>query len=89
MTRETNSPRDHPDRVHTIKSDYYDIRYLGDGTADVYLFPEGRIYDIGDGMHEYDVTALVVSGVVVWPDMEASIRMNYAAWCASGESLDL
>lgn len=87
MTRYTNSPRDHPEKVRIIRSDYYSIRDLGNGTADVFLYPEGRIYDIGDGRYEYDVTVLVVPGVAVWPGLEESIRMNYAAWCSAGEPI--
>lgn len=86
-SRDTNSPRDHPEGVHIIKSDYYSIRYLGDGTADVYLYPEGRVYDIADGRHEYDVDAYVVYDVRVWPGMEESIRANYKAWCEAGTEL--
>ena len=87
MTRETNSPRDHPEGERVIKSDFYSIRYLGNGTADVYLFPEGRVYDIGDGRREYDVTALLLEGVKVWPGMEESIRAEYQAWCDAAVTL--
>ncbi len=83
--RDTNSPRDHPERVHVIKSDYYIVRYLDCEAADIFLFPEGRVYDIGDGRHEYDVTAFVVHGVHVWPGLEDFIRANYQMLCALGE----
>lgn len=86
--RDTNMPRDHPEKTHIIRSDYYSVRYLDHETADIFLFPEGRVYDIGDGRREYDVTALVVSGVKVWPGMEESIRAHYKAWCEAGEPFD-
>ena len=86
-SRETNSPRDHPERVHIIRSDYYSIRYLDHETADVFLFPDSRIYDIGDGRHEYDVTAFVVHGVHVWYGLDDFIRANYEMLCAIGEPL--
>lgn len=85
--RDTNSPRDHPERVHIIRSDYYSIRYLDNGAADIFLFPEGRVYDIGDGRHEYDVTAFVVHGVHVWSGLDDFIRANYEMLCAIGEPL--
>lgn len=84
-SRETNSPRDHPERVHIIRSDYYSIRYLDHETADVFLFPEGRVYHLEDGKREYDVTALVVRDVHVWPGLEEDIRAHYHDWCESGE----
>ena len=86
--RETNMPRDHPEKCHIIHSDYYSVFYPGDGTADVFLFPEGRIYDIGDGKKEYDVTAFVVHVDEPWPDMEADIRARYTAWCEIGEVIE-
>ena len=85
IERDTNLPRDAPEKVHIIHSDYYSICYPGDGTADVYLFPEGRIYDIGDGRREYDETAIVVHVDDPWPDMEEDIRARYRAWCEIGE----
>lgn len=85
--RDTNSPRDHPERVHIIRSEYYHICYPGDGTADVFLYPEGRVYDIGDGRHEYDVTAFVVRGVHVWSGLEDFIRANYEMLCTIGEPI--
>ena len=83
-TRETNSPRDHPAGTRVIRSDYYAIHYTDWETADVYLFPEGRVYPIEDGKREYDATMLTVRGIRVWPGMEESIRANYGAWCAIG-----
>jgi hypothetical protein len=85
--RDTNSPRDHPEGVHIIKSDYYIVRYLDCEVADVFLFPEGFIYDIGDGRHEYDVTAFLLHGVHVWPGLEGFIRDNYQMLCEIGEPL--
>lgn len=86
--RDTNLPRDAPGKVRLIHSDYYSVFYPGDGTADVFLFPEGIIYDIGDGRHEYDVTAYVVHVEDPWPDMEADIRARYRAWCEIGEVIE-
>ena len=84
---DTNSPRDHPDQEYGAKSEYYDIRYLSNGTADVFLVPEGRVHEIGGGRHEYDVDALVVCGVIPWEGLEEDIRRRYDAWCKSGESI--
>jgi len=85
--RDTNSPRDHPERVRIIRSDYYAIHPLGNGTVDIFLYPEGRFYDIGDGRHEYDVTAFMLHGVHVWPGLEGFIRDNYQMLCEIGEPL--
>lgn len=84
--RDTNMPRDHPETVHIIHSDYYSIHFISDDEADVFLLPEARIYDIEDGRHEYDATCYVVR-VKPWPGMEDSIRANYRAWCEIGEEL--
>ena len=84
--RDTNSPRDHPKNtsVHIIRSEYYSVRYISDDIADVFLFPEGRVYDIGDGQREYDTNAFVVRGVHVWHGLESYIRANYDMMCAIG-----
>ena len=84
--RDTNSPRDHPEHadVHIIRSEYYSIRYITDDIADVFLFPEGRVYDIGDGRREYDATVFVVRGVHAWQGLESFIRANYDMMCAIG-----
>lgn len=85
--RDTNSPRDHPEKVQVIRSDFYDIRYITEDVADVLLIPEGKVYDIGDGRHEYDVTAFVLRGVHVWPGLEDFIRANYGMLCEIGQPL--
>jgi len=85
--RDTNSPRDHPERVRIIRSDYYAIHPLGNGTVDIFLYPEGRFYDIGDGRHEYDVTAFMLHGVHFRPGLEGFIRDNYQMLCEIGEPL--
>lgn len=82
---DTNSPRDHPERVDIIRSNYYSVQPISEDAADVYLFPEGRVYHIEDGKREYDVTALVVRGVHFWPGMEEDIRARYHDWCESAE----
>lgn len=87
IERDTNSPRDHPKESRTIHSDYYSIRFISEDTADVFLFPESRIYDIGDGRHEYDVSAFIVHGVHVWPGLEDFIRTNYQMLCDIGDPM--
>ena len=82
---DTNSPRDQPEGVDIIRSDYYSVQLITEDTADVYLFPEGRVYHLEDGKREYDVTALVVRDVHVWPGLEEDIRAHYHDWCESGE----
>lgn len=85
--RDTNSPRDHPGRVRVTISEYYAIRYLDNGTADVFLFPEGRACETDCGRHECDADALVVCGVIPWNGLEEDIRKRYDAWCKSGDTI--
>lgn len=80
--RDTNSPRDHPGK-------FYSIEEQGDGTANVYLIPNGQIYDTDIGIKEFDVDLRVVRGIEIFPGMEEDIRMRYEAWLESAEIIHL
>lgn len=68
---------------------FYTIQDNEDGTVDVYLMPEVSVYPIPDGFKEYDVRVRVVRGVVPTEDLESDIRARFAAWCESGEVINL
>jgi len=60
---------------------FYEIRKMPDGTADVYLYPDGLPWMGEPGV----VRILAIRGVVVFENMEEDIRLRYGAWCASAE----
>lgn len=70
-----------------ITEKFYEIVPLEDGTADVYLTPNGTVYVAEDGFREYDATVLLVRGVATWEGMEEDIRRRYDSWCASAEDI--
>lgn len=72
-----------------IKTKFYEIVPLEDGTADVYLIPNGTIYETEDGFREYDVTLLVMRGVDPYEGMEENIREHYYDWCASAQPVGI
>ena len=63
-----NRPRDAP-------REFYHISDNGDGTADVYLYPDEA------------QTASVVRGVEIWDGIEDDVRARYRAWCESAAPL--
>ena len=70
-----------------IVDKFYEIVKQKDGTADVYLIPNGTVYVTEDGFREYDATVLLVRGVASWDGMEEDIRRRYDSWCASAEDI--
>lgn len=68
-----------------ITEKFYEIVPLDDGSADVYLIPNGTIYETEDGFREYDVTILVMRGVVPHEGLEEDIRYRYYDWCAAAQ----
>lgn len=68
---------------------FYSIIERDDGLVDVYLFPEGKVYETDVGVKEYDLTARIVRGVEPVEDIEEDIRARYYDWCASGEEIIL
>ena len=57
-----------------VTSDFYEILYLGNGLADVYLYPP-------------DGSALVVRDAPENEATEENIRMNYYSWCAAARTV--
>lgn len=74
-----------PNEFHNA---FYSIQPNGDGTVDVYLIPEGRIYRTSSGT-EIDAVLLAVRGIVPFPGMEWDIRRRYGDWCAAAEKIDI
>ena len=72
---------------HRITEKFYEIVLCEDGTADVYLIPNGTVYVTEDGFREYDADVLLVRGLVPWNGMEEDIRRRYDCWCASAEDI--
>ena len=68
---------------------FYSIIERDDGMIDVYLFPDGKVYDTDIGVKEYDLTARIVRGVEPVENIEQDIRARYYDWCASGEEIIL
>lgn len=81
--RRSSSPRDRPKKKH------YTIVPNDDGLVDVYLCPDVRVYETDIGINEFDVSVRVVRGVVPWIGIEEDIRARFAAWCESGEVINL
>ena len=72
-----------------IKDQFYEIVKQKDGTADVYLIPNGTVYVTEDGFREYDVTLLVMRGVAAYEGLEEDIREHYYDWCASAQPVGI
>ena len=72
-----------------IKRRFYSIDPQDDGTVDVYLIPDGVEYDTVLGVKEYDVTHLVIRGVVPYEGLEEDIREHYYDWCASAQPVGI
>lgn len=72
-----------------IRKQFYKIDPQENGTVDVYLIPDATEYSTGMGVKEFDVSLLVVRGVVPWDGLEEDIRARYDAWCDSAEAIDI
>lgn len=85
MDNPTNKPRDRP----IISRKPYSIVPQVDGTVDVYLRPEVRVYHTDLGIREFDITVRLIRGIIPWDGLEDDIRARYQAWCDSAEVIDL
>lgn len=68
---------------------YYSIEPNDDGTVDVYLAPELKVYHTDIGIQEYDIEVSVVKGVIPWDGIEDDIRERYDAWCESATRITI
>lgn len=79
--------RDSPERK--ICKRFYRIDPQKDGIVDIYLVPEATEYGDATDAKEYDITLLIVRGVVPWNGMEEDIRSRYDSWCESAEKIEI
>ena len=73
MTTEVANIKAPPHNAHGRR--FYRICKNPDGTADVYLMPEGSRHIIA------------VKGVTLHEGLEEDIRARFYAWCESGEEV--
>lgn len=66
---------------------FYCIQDNEDGSVDVYLNPKLYPLSTPDGAIDYDISVIVVSGVIPWAGMEDDIRARYDSWIQSGEKI--
>lgn len=81
-----NSKRDPPEM---IGRHFYSIHTNEDGTADIYLWPDGFPKETKEKNVACNITALVLKNMPLFDGLEEDIRARYDAYCKSAEVICL
>ena len=68
---------------------FYSINENDDGTVDVILRPTVYPLTTPEGQTDYDISIIIVRGIIPWDGIEDDIRARYSSWCQTGETVYL